>query len=318
MPSTVAHLFAAAGLHRDDSVLWNTAVQETGPGVYVVALTPRADSVVEARATCPLSMSAIGELLATRSELRVDRVRPDANTLATRLAAFWLPDEVVLYVGLAGTSVHARVNAYYGTRIGARSPHAGGWFLKMLSVLPQLHVHFAPAHEPTLAEDRMLAAFSAQVSDAARSTLHDPDRPIPFANIEWPKRRYKRHGITGAKQPKAPRASVTAAPPAASPAPAATEAPLHQTRSQRVTAADLAAGRIRIPRGAPKALLPATRQDIDITLRGERLRCRWDPRTGPDQERSGVLAVGRRVLQALVEVDDVLDVRLRDGIPDLR
>ena len=59
MPSTVRDLFAAAGLHRDDSVLWNTAVNETGPGVYVVALTPRADSLVEARAACPLSMGRV-------------------------------------------------------------------------------------------------------------------------------------------------------------------------------------------------------------------------------------------------------------------
>lgn len=318
MPSNVQQVFAAAGIHRDGCVPWSAPVPETAPGVYVIALTDDTNSLNAARRDCPLSQPALEALLRVRPELLVDGVGPDVSALAKRLSAFWLPDEVVLYVGLAGTSVHGRVNAYYGTRIGARSPHAGGWFLKMLSVLPQLHVHFAAADEPTVAEDRMLAAFSAQVSDAARSTLHDPDRPIPFANIEWPKRRYKRHGIKGAKQPKAPRASVAAAPPAASPAPAATEAPLHQTRSQRVTAADLAAGRIRIPRGATKALLPAIRQDIDIALRGERLRCRWDPRTGPDHERSGVLAVGRRVLQALVEVDDVLDVRLRDGIPHLR
>jgi len=318
VPSNVHQVFAAAGLHPDGCVTWGAPVPETAPGVYVIALTDETKAHKAARRECPLSQPALETLLRVRPELLVDGVRPDTSALAKRLSAFWLPDEVVLYVGLAGTSVHGRVKAYYTTRIGARSPHAGGWFLKMLSVLPQLHVHYAAADEPTLAEDRMLAAFSAQVSDAARSTLHDPDRPIPFANIEWPKRRYKRHGIKGAKQPKAPRASVAAALPTASPAPAATEVPLHPTRSQRVTAADLAAGRIRIPRGATKALLPAVRQDIDIALRGERLRCRWDPRTGPDQERSGVLAVGRRVLQALVEVDDVLDVRLRDGIPYLR
>ena len=101
--------------------------------------------------------------------------------------------------------MHRRVNAYYGTRIGARSPHAGGWVFKMLSVLPQLHVHYTAANEPTVAEDRMLAGFSAVVSDAARGTRHDPDRPIPFANIEWPKRRYKRHRIKGAREPKAAR-----------------------------------------------------------------------------------------------------------------
>lgn len=318
MPSNVQQVFAAAGIHPSGCVPWGAAVPETDPGVYVIALTDDTKALKAVRPDCPLSQPALETLLRVRPELLVDGARPDTCALAQRLSAFWLPDEVVLYVGLAGTSVHRRVNAYYETRIGARSPHAGGWFLKMLSVLPQLHVHYAAADDPTLAEDRMLAAFSAQVSDAARGALHDPDRPIPFANIEWPKRRYKRHGIKGAKQSKASRASVAAAPPAASSPPAATEAPLGHTRSQRVTAADLAAGRIRIPRGATKALLPAIRQDIDIALRGEPLRCRWDPRTDPDQERSAVLAVGSAVLQRLVDVDEVLDVSLRDGVPHLR
>ena len=318
MPSNVQQVFAAAGIRPTGCVAWGAPVPETAPGVYVVALTDDAKALEAVRPECPVSQPALETLLRVRAELLVDGVRPDTTALAMRLSAFWLPDEVVLYIGLAGTSVQSRVAAYYRTRIGARSPHAGGWFLKMLSVLPQLHVHYAAADQPKVAEDRMLAAFSARVSNASRSTLHDPDRPLPFANIEWPARRYKRHGIRGAKQPKAGRTSVAAAPPAASRAPAPSEAPVRQMRSQRVTAADLAAGRIRIPRGETKALFPAIRQDIDIALRGERIRCRWNPRTGPEQERSGVLAVGRRVLEALVEVDDVLDVRLRDGIADLR
>jgi hypothetical protein len=217
VPSNVQQVFAAAGIRSDGCVSWGAPVPETDPGMYVIALTVDTESLEVARRDCPLSQAALETLLRARPELLVDGIRPDVSALAERLSAFWLPDEVVLYVGLAGTSVHGRVNAYYGTRIGARSPHAGGWFLKMLSVLPQLHVHYAAADEPTLAEDRMLATFSAQVSEAARSTLPDPDRPIPFANIEWPKRRYKRHGIKGAKQPKAPRAPVATPPPAASP-----------------------------------------------------------------------------------------------------
>ncbi len=51
----------------------------------------------------------------------------------------------------------------------------------------------------------MLTAFSANVSNQARGALHDSDRPIPFANLEWPPRRYKQHGIKGATEPRVKR-----------------------------------------------------------------------------------------------------------------
>ena len=201
MPSTIQQVFAGAGLRPNGPVPWGAAIPETDPGVYLIALTADTKSLKAARRDCPLLQAALANLLRVRPELLIDGARPDASALEQRLSAFWLSDEVVLYVGLAGTSVRSRVSAYYRTRVGARSPHAGGWFLKMLAVLPQLYVHYAATDEPALAEDRMLAAFSAQVSEAAGSELHDPDRPIPFANLEWPKHRHKRHGIGGARQP---------------------------------------------------------------------------------------------------------------------
>lgn len=45
----------------------------------------------------------------------------------------------------------------------------------------------------------MLRAFCAGVSEETRASLHDPERPFPFANLEWPRGVYKRHGIKGAK-----------------------------------------------------------------------------------------------------------------------
>ena len=64
-------------------------------------------------------------------------------------------------------------------------------------------------------------------------------------------------------------------------------------RTQPVTEVDLKAGRIRIPLSgaAPtKQLFPKTKCAIDLILRGKALPASWDPRMGPDQERSGVVA----------------------------
>jgi hypothetical protein len=64
--------------------------------------------------------------------------------------------------------------------------------------------------------------------------------------------------------------------------------------SQVIAEADIAAGRIRIPSaGDVKQLLPAERCRIEVTVNGRQIDAGWDPRMGPDQERSGVVGVKR-------------------------
>jgi hypothetical protein len=79
-------------------------------------------------------------------------------------------------------------------------------------------------------------------------------------------------------------------------------------RSQQVTAKDIDAGQIRIPRGATKTILPPERQDVLVLLRRRELTCRWDPRYGPP-ERSGVIRVGKTAARELLRPGDVLNVR---------
>ena len=79
--------------------------------------------------------------------------------------------------------------------------------------------------------------------------------------------------------------------------------------TQRVTRDDLALGRIRLPREA-KGLFPTAGGDVDIVLRGVRLRATYDPRRGPDRERSAVLRVDRKRLAKLVRPDERLSVRI--------
>ena len=201
MPSTVASLFAAAGLTHAGVMRWGTPPKLDQPGAYVVARTESPDDLVAER-RADFSPAALDDLLDVRPELRVDGQRPSSVDLAERLAQFWLPDEPVLYIGLASTSVCDRVVAYYRTRLGARKPHAGGWFLKTLSDIDSLWVHVATAIDPAGAEDAMLGAFCSRISETSRAGLRAPDRPFPFANLEWPPGTRKHHGITGAKEPR--------------------------------------------------------------------------------------------------------------------
>lgn len=309
MPTSVASAFKGAGLRAQGVVQWRSPVPVAAPGVYIVALTAEADDITATRGRCPISQDAVSGLLDLRPELRVDGSRPDAVALASRLASCWLPDEVIVYIGLAGTSLTTRVAQYYATPLGARRPHAGGWPLKTLSVLDRLWVHYSACDDTDGAERAMVDAFIGGVSASSRASLCDPQVPLPFANLQVPRGPRKQHGITGAREPanrSEPEPSGGATRRGRGTA-GAVAIPAGAYRTQRMTAKDIEAGQVRVPRAA-KQLLPNARCELTFRLRGRLMTARWDPRTGPDRERSGVLRLGRARLEDLVSEDEVLAV----------
>lgn len=172
-------------------------------GVYVVALSDELASTHRSLLSCPVSPDALRELLEVRPELTLDGARPRDDDLGQRLSAFWLPDEVVLYIGQTERqTLPKRIAQYYRTPLGARSPHAGGWPLKTLSCLSELYVHYAYCPSPQEAESAMLDAFAGAASDHARLALHDTPYIMPFANLRDGQGRLKNHGIKGAKAPR--------------------------------------------------------------------------------------------------------------------
>jgi hypothetical protein len=156
---------------------------------------------------------AVDQLLAVRPELTLDGARPTREQLIERLAAFWFPDEVVVYIGLAGArknrpgqgELAKRVCEYYNTPLGANGPHAGGWPLKTLACLDDLYVHYAYCDRVGEAEHDCIEHFANHTSERARLDLRDAVRIMPFANLEFPKGNSKNHGVRGARAPKPKR-----------------------------------------------------------------------------------------------------------------
>ncbi len=214
------------------------------PGVYVVSLTEGLETCDGQMTEAPLAAAEFQHWLKVRPELTLDRVRPTVQQLMDRVERFWIPDEVILYIGLAGTSLSTRLEQYYRTPIGSRGPHAGGYFLKLLSNLNQLWVHYARCPDRKLAEDRMLRRFCDHVSEDSKQVLQDPAHPFPFANLEWPHGTKKASGLHGACE-----ARSSSGPPESGVVPVRVSAKQHRYETQRVTAVDLRNGRIRIPSG---------------------------------------------------------------------
>jgi hypothetical protein len=326
VPSTIASLLAAVGLEPTGCVPWGTPVRETSTGAYFVALSPSADAMDCTYAEAPISDAAVDELCTVCPALTIDGTKhPARDELAERIGSYWLPDETVLYVGLAGQPLRTRVRQYYTTRLGAAKPHKGGWWLKTLSALADLHVHFAATADFKDAEANILRTFAANVSDDSRSRLAADEPLMPFANLRDGDWRRRNHGIggamTGTAAKGAPAATLEPVLPVPSPprrTASAQPTTTPQRRSQNITAREIEVGQVRIPASATKSMLPKQRTDIAVLLRGRELRaCRWDPRYGPP-ERSGVIRVGKAAARELLAAGDVLVVTVDpDGVVQL-
>ena len=55
----------------------------------------------------------------------------------------------------------------------------------------------APPSPAAQAEQRLIEAFCVGVSSATRTSLHDPEQPLPFANLQRRPGVWKRHGLGG-------------------------------------------------------------------------------------------------------------------------
>lgn len=199
MPITTSQLFAQAGLRITGTVQWGTPASSRACGVYVVSLSADPTKQV-CLPTAPIDRQRAQAWISRVPTIKLDGLEPTVGTLIKRLREFWLPDESILYIGKA-TPLRKRINAYYSTPLGSKGPHAGGNWLKTLSMLEETFVHYAEVADCEKSEAELLGIFTRAVSPTTLKRIRDPERPFPFANLAYPPRTYKRHGISKSKLP---------------------------------------------------------------------------------------------------------------------
>ena len=190
MDGTAPGLLRAVGLLADGPVPWGRQVPASGPGVFVVELSAP-------RTVAPIELTRIGKWLERVETLRLDGARPSSRALAARLGAFWLPSQVVLYVGATSTSIPSRVRALRETPLGDRRPHPGGHWLHALKGIEHTRIWWASTDAVEEYEDALLGAFGEGVSASERAALPDTDVVLPFANLRTPTGVRKRTGLSG-------------------------------------------------------------------------------------------------------------------------
>ena len=150
------------------------------------------------------------------------------------MGEFWLPDETVVYIGMTNLSIGGRVGAFVKTPLGDRRPHAGGHWLKTLTVLPELRVWWAPTSAPEEYEDALLSAFAQGISPEATAGLRDQSVVLPWANLQSATDERKQHGIRGALLVDEAGGPVTKAERAAAAAAAARQRDRRQAEGARI------------------------------------------------------------------------------------
>ena len=184
---TAQALLRQVGLLADGPVRWEQPALGRGPGVFVVE-TP------DPSATAPIDIVAVRAWLERVPSLRLDGARPDAGALADRLRSYWLPGQPVLYVGRTSKSLGGRILALHRTPLGDRQPHSGGHWLRTLTGLAGFRIWWAETDAPEEAEDALIGAIAATVTDAERAAL-PAGIVLPWANLEAPGGDKRAHGI---------------------------------------------------------------------------------------------------------------------------
>jgi transcription elongation factor GreA len=197
-PLTAPALLREVGLLPDGPVPWDRPVAAKGSGVFVVELPGPL-------ASPPIELTRVGKWLERVPTLTLDGERPTSRALAARLASFWLPSEVILYIGATEGSIGARVAAMQRTVLGDRRPHAGGHWLHVLTALPKTRVWWAETDAVEEYEDALLGAFAAAATSSGAGDAR-ADVVLPFANLRRPTGERRASGLAGSLivEPAAP------------------------------------------------------------------------------------------------------------------
>ena len=205
-----ADMFVAVEIAPTGTVRWLESVPSQRPGVYVVSLhaDPNDGSGL---VSAPLDSDVLGRWLDQCPGLTVDSIKVGVDALRSHIAQWWLPSTSILYVGKAqDQSLHDRVDQYYSTALGKRSPHGGGYWLKTLGVLGHVTIHYAETagdRSPGDFEDDLLNAFPLLIGNPPQ--IHpEPALPLPWVNLQVdrpPPRRRRDHRLPSLRDQMRPR-----------------------------------------------------------------------------------------------------------------
>lgn len=206
MPTTVKQLFDAFEIKNFNKITWRTKFSDNNEGIYIVSLSPFYDKNLSSSSLIFDDIN-LKYWIDKLPDFTIDGVKPTVQTLKKRLSEFWLNDESILYIGKApkrsnGDGMSNRVEEYYRTKLGDRSPHSGGQWLKTLANENSLTVFYGQIKNSSGIEVKMFDYFMKNISQISLMNLRDKIYPLPFANLRYKSRIDKDHGLENQRKLK--------------------------------------------------------------------------------------------------------------------
>jgi phosphatidate phosphatase PAH1 len=196
MPTSVNQLEDKFQLKYLKSFKWGTSFIENKNGIYIISTSKDKDFLPVYENQIVFNETQINLWMANAPNIQMNGKKPSKLDLIKHLNGFWLPDETILYIGKAEKqTLSERICQFYNHKVGKKSPHKGGYWLKLLQNLNELYVHVYSTKESHVIEQEMLKLFIANVSESTKSNLIDKDLCLPFANLQLRSRVIKSHGL---------------------------------------------------------------------------------------------------------------------------
>jgi len=196
MPTSISVLTSVFNLTVSQTVKWGTEVLEKSHGIYIISLYQHLELLPKNKSFISLSNSQIKHWMQNAPSLTLNGKNPTIDDLRKHLSKFWMQDESILYIGKADKqSLQKRVSQFYHHHVGKKSPHKGGYWLKLLSDISSFYIHILPSDNSHEIEEQMLQYFIENASEDSKSQLIDKDLCLPFANLQLRSGVIKKHGL---------------------------------------------------------------------------------------------------------------------------
>jgi len=196
MLTSISELTSVFNLKVSQSLKWGTEFQEKSHGIYIISLYQNIKLLPKDNSSISFSNRQIKHWMQNAPSMTLNCKKPSIGELQQHLSKFWLQDESILYIGKAEKqSLQNRLSQFYRHQVGKKSPHKGGYWLKLLSDLNNYHIHILPTDNSHVIEEQMLQYFIENVSEESKSGLIDKDLCLPFANLQLRSGVIKKHGL---------------------------------------------------------------------------------------------------------------------------
>ena len=196
MPTSILNIELEFNIRVKKTIKWGTAFHEDDSGIYIVTTNSKNDFLPKEKETISFIHDQVNLWKKNAPNITLNNKDVTTNELTKHLSKFWLPDETILYIGKAEKQTFSeRICQFYNHKVGKKSPHKGGYWLKLLSSLNEYHIHLLPTNDSHKIETQLLQYFIDHVSNDSKLILIDKELCLPFANLQLKSGIIKKHGL---------------------------------------------------------------------------------------------------------------------------